>query len=75
MSDARFSALYDSHHYNIDPSESSYKKTDGMNKIIQEKIKRRAGNATLNNHNIHVSSGSQTVQTLYYFAFFALIFG
>ncbi|KAI4462908.1 hypothetical protein MML48_4g00017144 [Holotrichia oblita] len=30
-----------SHHYNIDPADSRYKKTKGMEKLINEKLKRR----------------------------------
>ncbi|XP_047533514.1 ESF1 homolog [Vanessa atalanta] len=41
LNDQRFSALYDSHLYNIDPSDPNFKKTKNMEKIIQEKLKRR----------------------------------
>ncbi|GJQ65392.1 hypothetical protein Trydic_g7502 [Trypoxylus dichotomus] len=41
VDDERFSALYTSHHYNIDPTDSHYKKTNGMEKLINEKLKRR----------------------------------
>ncbi|XP_050350717.1 ESF1 homolog [Nymphalis io] len=41
LHDQRFSALYDSHLYNIDPSDPNFKKTKNMEKIIQEKLKRR----------------------------------
>ncbi|XP_071055826.1 ESF1 homolog [Onthophagus taurus] len=41
VEDERFSALYTSHHFNIDPSDPHYKKTKGMEKIISEKLKRR----------------------------------
>lgn len=41
VNDDRFSALFTSHHYNIDPTDSHYKKTKGMEKLIEEKIKRR----------------------------------
>lgn len=39
--DDRFSALYNSHLYNIDPSDPNFKKTKNMDKLIQEKLKRR----------------------------------
>lgn len=39
--DERFSALYNSHLYNIDPSDPNFKKTKNMDKLIQEKLKRR----------------------------------
>lgn len=41
VNDDRFSALYTSHLYNIDPSDPNYKKTKNMEKLIQEKLKRR----------------------------------
>lgn len=39
--DERFSALFTSHHFNIDPTDSHYKKTKGMGRLIDEKLKRR----------------------------------
>lgn len=42
VEDERFSALFSSYHYNIDPSDPHYKKTAGMEVIINEKLKRRA---------------------------------
>lgn len=41
VEDDRFSALFTSHHFNIDPTDSHYKKTKGMELIINEKLKRR----------------------------------
>lgn len=41
VNDNRFSALYDSHLYNIDPSDPNFKKTQNMGKLIEEKLKRR----------------------------------
>lgn len=41
VNDERFSALYNSHLYNIDPSDSNFKKTKNMERLIQEKLKRR----------------------------------
>ncbi|XP_072949110.1 ESF1 homolog [Epargyreus clarus] len=41
MHDERFSALFNSHLFNIDPSDPNFKKTKNMEKLIQEKIKRR----------------------------------
>ncbi|XP_066245659.1 ESF1 homolog [Euwallacea similis] len=41
VEDERFSAIFTSHHYNIDPTDPHYKKTKGMETLIQEKIKRR----------------------------------
>lgn len=42
VNDQRFSALYTSHLYNIDPTDSNFKKTKNMEKLIQEKFKRRS---------------------------------
>eukprot|EP00099_Drosophila_melanogaster_P016275 NP_569906.1 uncharacterized protein Dmel_CG11417 [Drosophila melanogaster] len=41
LNDNRFSAVYKSHEYNIDPTHSHYKPTKGMQQIIGEKLKRR----------------------------------
>lgn len=41
VNDDRFSALFTSHHFNIDPTDPNFKKTKGMEKLITEKIKRR----------------------------------
>ncbi|KAL0838947.1 hypothetical protein ABMA28_016957 [Loxostege sticticalis] len=41
LEDKRFSALYDSHLFNIDPTNPNFKKTKNMEKLIQEKLKRR----------------------------------
>lgn len=41
VKDERFTALFSSHHYNIDPTDPHYKKTKGMEALISEKLKRR----------------------------------
>lgn len=41
VKDERFSALYTSHHYNIDPTDPHYKKTKAIEVLISEKINRR----------------------------------
>lgn len=41
VEDTRFSALFSSHHYNIDPSEPNFKRTKGMESIIQAKQKQK----------------------------------
>lgn len=52
-SDNRFSAIYSSHLFNIDPTDSHYRKTKAMETLIQEKLKRKAsdtnGNAATDN--------------------------
>ncbi|XP_014285500.1 ESF1 homolog [Halyomorpha halys] len=40
-SDDRFSAVYTSHQFNIDPADPHYRKTKGMEQLIGEKLKRR----------------------------------
>lgn len=41
VSDDRFAAVFSSHQYNIDPTDSHFKKTKGMELLIQEKLKRK----------------------------------
>ncbi|XP_034483312.1 pre-rRNA-processing protein esf1 [Drosophila innubila] len=41
LNDSRFKAVYKSHEYNIDPTNSNYKATKGMQQLIGEKFKRR----------------------------------
>ncbi|VEN63511.1 unnamed protein product [Callosobruchus maculatus] len=49
VEDPRFSAIFTSHHYNIDPTDPHYKKTKGMETLINEKIKRRVDNHQVKN--------------------------
>uniref|UniRef100_A0A1B6D9T8 Uncharacterized protein n=1 Tax=Clastoptera arizonana TaxID=38151 RepID=A0A1B6D9T8_9HEMI len=41
VADERFSAIYSSHHYNIDPADPQFRKTKAMEAIISEKLNRR----------------------------------
>ncbi|KAJ8952407.1 hypothetical protein NQ318_014499 [Aromia moschata] len=41
IQDNRFSAIFSSHHFNIDPTDPHFKKTKGMEALIGEKLKRR----------------------------------
>ena len=41
VQDDRFKAVFSQPEFNIDPTNSGYKKTKGMEKLIQEKLKRR----------------------------------
>ncbi|KAG8443880.1 hypothetical protein GDO86_009177 [Hymenochirus boettgeri] len=41
VEDTRFQAMYTSHLYNIDPSDPNFKKTKAMNRVLEEKAKRR----------------------------------
>lgn len=47
VNDSRFAALYNSHHFNIDPADPHYRKTKGSEALISEKLKRRAQGDTL----------------------------
>ncbi|XP_012266002.2 ESF1 homolog [Athalia rosae] len=42
VNDKRFGALFSSHHFNIDPADSHYRKTKGTEALVKEKLKRRA---------------------------------
>lgn len=44
VKDPRFSALFTSHHFNIDPADPHYRKTKGTEALVNEKLKRRADN-------------------------------
>lgn len=41
VKDERFSALFSSHHFNIDPTDSHYHKTKGMEALRAEKLQWR----------------------------------
>ncbi|XP_046981717.1 ESF1 homolog [Schistocerca americana] len=41
VNDERFSALFSSHHYNIDPTDPHYKQTKGMEALRKAKLERR----------------------------------
>ncbi|XP_017773935.1 PREDICTED: ESF1 homolog [Nicrophorus vespilloides] len=53
VNDERFSALFTSHHYNIEPTNPHYKKTKAMETLISEKLKRRAGDEEENEAKRH----------------------
>lgn len=42
VDDARFSAIYETADYNIDPSAPEFKATKNMDTLIQEKLKRKS---------------------------------
>ncbi|GFS02325.1 ESF1 like protein [Elysia marginata] len=42
VEDPRFSALYSSHHFHIDPTAPQFKKTKNMLKLVDEQIKRKS---------------------------------
>uniref|UniRef100_T1PIF1 NUC153 domain protein n=1 Tax=Musca domestica TaxID=7370 RepID=T1PIF1_MUSDO len=41
VNDNRFTAVFTSHEFNIDPTDPHFKKTKGMEQLIHEKLKRR----------------------------------
>ncbi|KAL7991313.1 hypothetical protein Chor_015569 [Crotalus horridus] len=46
VDDARFQAMYTSHLYNLDPSDPNFKKTKAVQKILEEKARRRDQRST-----------------------------
>lgn len=48
VADNRFSAIYSSHLFNIDPTDSHYRKTKAMEVLTQEKLKRKASDTNDN---------------------------
>ncbi|CAG9858356.1 unnamed protein product [Phyllotreta striolata] len=51
VEDNRFSALFSSHHFNIDPTDPHFKKTKGMEALMNEKFKRRIENSHESDNN------------------------
>ncbi|XP_073528309.1 ESF1 homolog [Phyllobates terribilis] len=41
VEDSRFQAMYTSHLYSVDPSDPNFKKTKAMDKVLEEKARRR----------------------------------
>ncbi|XP_055906760.1 ESF1 homolog [Eupeodes corollae] len=60
VEDDRFKAIFSSHHFNIDPTDSHFKKTKGMEQIIHEKLKRRHGNEDKKNAAAEVEDETQS---------------
>ncbi|KAM3965235.1 LOW QUALITY PROTEIN: ESF1 homolog [Aphomia sociella] len=56
VNDERFSALYNSHLYNIDPSSPNFKKTKNMDKLIEEKLRRRPADTPVVDQSQHKKS-------------------
>ncbi|XP_037808416.1 pre-rRNA-processing protein esf1 [Lucilia sericata] len=49
LDDQRFKAVFTSHEFNIDPTDSHFKKTKAMEQLIHEKLKRRHGDEKTEN--------------------------
>lgn len=52
INDDRFKAVYTSAKFNIDPTDSHFKKTKAMELLMQEKLKRRHGDEGLRSGNV-----------------------
>lgn len=55
IKDDRFNAVYSQPDFNIDPTDPNFKKTKGMDVLIQEKLKRRYNDDDGGRSNSHVS--------------------
>lgn len=62
VKDPRFTALFTSHHFNIDPADPHYRKTKGTEALVNEKLKRRADNEV---HIKNVSKRTFLLATIY----------
>ncbi|XP_015772137.1 PREDICTED: ESF1 homolog [Acropora digitifera] len=59
LKDSRFDALFTSHHYAVDPSDPQYRKTKGMESILQERMRRRENGEKLLQANKNKDEGTQ----------------
>ncbi|XP_018319855.1 ESF1 homolog [Agrilus planipennis] len=57
VNDERFSALYSSHHFNLDPTDPHFKRTKGMELLVEEKLKRRSSNIS------HINNEKKKLKT------------
>lgn len=64
VKDQRFSALFTSHHFNIDPTDSHYKKTKAMEALINEKLKRRVTDPALDEIPFKIRKSSSSIEEL-----------
>jgi len=62
VKDPRFAALFTSHHFNIDPADSHYRKTKGTEALVNEKLKRRTDNEA---HTENVSKRTFLLAAIY----------
>lgn len=59
LKDSRFDALFTSHHFAVDPSDPQYRKTKGMESILQERMRRRENGEKLLQANKKKDEGTQ----------------
>ena len=70
VKDPRFTALFTSHHFNIDPADPHYRKTKGTEALINEKLKRRARNEV---HTENVSERFYFIHLTAIYTFFPIM--
>jgi hypothetical protein len=60
--DPRFTAVYNSHHYNVDPSDPHFKRTNAFNEILSRTSKKIKSNdyQQNDNHSQNSSNNSTT---------------
>lgn len=65
VDDPRFSALYSSHLFHIDPTAPQFKKTKNMEKLVNEQIKRKSklSGVKTSTNGVHNDSQPQTVDS------------
>lgn len=64
MNDPRFSAIYNDHKFNIDPSDQSFKKTKLMETLLEEKLKRKlTNNDEANNENNNEQKNEESLSS------------
>lgn len=62
VKDPRFTALFTSHHFNIDPADPHYRRTKGTEALVNEKLKRRTDNE---GHSENVSKRTFSLAAIY----------
>lgn len=67
LSDNRFKAVYESHMFNIDPTDPHFKKTKGMEAIIEEKLKKHSNSEKImpeSNNSMETSEPKRSKKTI-----------
>ena len=60
LHDPRFEAIYDSHHFGLDPSDSRFKKTKAMKSFVDERQRLQATKRAEKEPTAKHSSGKET---------------